>query len=95
MARVWIVDPDPSVASALSAAFRERGHEVGIANTVAQGLEAIERQAPSAVLLCVQDPYEDDWRLFVDEMHARGLASPLLVLGERGALHRHLAETSH
>jgi len=92
VARILIVDRDALVLSALSAAFKERGHEVEIAGTLAAGLEAIEQRPPSAILLSVEDPHDRDWKLFLREMLTRALPMPLVLLGEQDAFHRHLAE---
>ena len=49
--RILIVDDEPAVAEALAEAVKLQGHVPAVARSGAEGLAAIEAQAPEAVFL--------------------------------------------
>jgi len=71
---VLVVDDDPGIREALALIFEFEGWSVSCAANGAEALLAVERDAPSLILLDLQMPYVDgeEFARTVDE---RGITS--------------------
>lgn len=81
MAKILVVDDDPSVRSSLERALRLQGYEVV---TAADGLEGLGRlaESPDLVIFDVMMPKLDGLEA-CRELRARGLETPVLILTAR------------
>ena len=63
MARLLIIDDEPSGAAALAALLRQKGHDVACAQTVGTGLTHLRRDRPDLLLLDLGLPRIDGLEL--------------------------------
>jgi DNA-binding response OmpR family regulator len=83
--RVLLVEDEPEMASALSAALKGYDILVDHVSTLADADEAASRAAYSAILLDRQLP-DGDGLTFIPKLRARGTNMPVIVLTARGDL---------
>jgi two-component system chemotaxis response regulator CheY len=80
MARVLVIDDDPSIRQVVTYVLTDEGHEVAEAADGAAALAAIARQHPDVILLDMKMPGLDGWA-FVERYRARyGRRAPIVVL---------------
>lgn len=82
MARVLLVDDDPSLLDVLSLAFTDAGHDVVTAADGKAGLALVERGALDLVVTDVNLPHMDGFSL-VRELRAKGHTLPVVLLTSR------------
>jgi DNA-binding response OmpR family regulator len=82
MARVLLVDDDPSLLDVLSLAFTDAGHDVVTANDGKAGLALVERGGLDLVVTDVNLPHMDGFSL-VRELRAKGHTLPVVLLTSR------------
>jgi DNA-binding response OmpR family regulator len=82
VARILLVDDDPSLLDVLSLAFAEAGHDVLTAKDGAEGLATLERDAPHVAIVDVNLPRLDGFSL-VRRARERGASLPILMLTSR------------
>lgn len=83
MARILIVDDEPSILATMAPLLRARGYEVATATTGYAALEAVDRQPPHLVILDLGLPDLDG--VEVCRRLREGRNVPILVLSARGA----------
>jgi DNA-binding NtrC family response regulator len=81
VALILIVHGDPVVRSVLGSKFKDRGHEVATATDAEGAMEAVARQLPSVILLGLHGQ-GDQGRAFIQELRAREIMIPVVVLSE-------------
>ena len=84
MGRVLVVDDEPPVRNLVRLTLEMEGFEV---ETAANGLEALDkmdRNEPCVVVLDLSMPGMDGG-MVVDEMHDRGMTTPVIILSAYGA----------
>ncbi|MFO0641145.1 MAG: response regulator transcription factor [Polyangiaceae bacterium] len=82
MARVLLVDDDPSLLDVLSLAFTDAGHDVVTAADGKAGLALVERGGLDLVVTDVNLPHMDGFSL-VRELRAKGHTLPVVLLTSR------------
>ncbi len=82
MARILLIDDDPSLLDVLALAFETAGHTVLTARDGEGGLEAITRDAPAAVVSDVNMPRLDGFSL-CRKLRAAGNQVPFVLLTSR------------
>jgi DNA-binding response OmpR family regulator len=63
MAKLLIIDDEPSAAAALAALLRQKGHDVTCAETAGSGLTRLRKDRPDLVLLDLSLPRVDGLEL--------------------------------
>lgn len=86
MAKLLIVDDDPSLRAALAARFAAKGHEVETACGGAEGLEAA-RRGPDLMLLDLQMPEGDGFSV-LRGLEERGQQTLVIVLTAHGTIEK-------
>lgn len=76
---VLVVDDDPSILRTVAEFLDLEGFPVQTAANGAEALDAVERQAPSIVLLDMRMPVLDGWG-FARTLQERGRTLPMLVM---------------
>jgi two-component system chemotaxis response regulator CheY len=80
MARVLVIDDDPTIRQVVAFALADEGHEVAEAADGQAALAAIARRHPDVILLDMKMPGMDGW-VFVERYRARyGRRAPIVVL---------------
>ena len=80
MARVLVIDDDPSIRQVVAFVLADEGHEVAEAGDGEAALAAIERGHPDVIVLDMKMPGLDGWA-FVERYRARyGRRAPIVVL---------------
>lgn len=79
MARVLVVEDDPTILSLVSEILRDEGHEVASASGGHAGLALLEPVLPHLILLDMRMPGMDGWG-FAAELKARGVSVPVVVM---------------
>jgi two-component system KDP operon response regulator KdpE len=83
MARILIVDDEPSILATMGPLLRSRGYEVATATSGGGALDAVARQLPQLVILDLGLPDLDG--IEVCRQLREGRAMPILVLSARTA----------
>jgi len=76
---ILVVEDDPGVSSLIRWALEEEGHQVVVATTGPEALEAVERQIPALILLDFGLPLLDGGAV-ARELRARGHDLPIVLL---------------
>ena len=76
---ILVVDDDESILSTVVEFLALEGFQVESATNGAEALAALERRAPSLVLLDMRMPVLDGWE-FARVLHAKDEAPPILVM---------------
>jgi CheY-like chemotaxis protein len=79
MAKVLVVDDEPTIRLLLQAILAQEGHEVETAADGVDALQAVERDLPDVVLLDLAMPNMDGWH-FLEELRSRNLRSKVRVI---------------
>lgn len=79
MARLLVVDDEPSIRLLMAAILEQEGYEVEAVAGGVEALAAVERELPDVILLDLLMPEMDGWR-FLEELRARGLRSKVRVI---------------
>ena len=82
VARILIIDDDPSLLDALTLAFEDAGHEVLVARDGVTGAELVSREKPSLVVSDINMPRLDGFAL-CKKIRAEGNAIPVILLSSR------------
>jgi two-component system OmpR family response regulator len=82
--RVLVVDDEPNVVDAVSAALREQGFDVQAADTGAAAVAKVREWRPHALVLDVMLPDVDGFEL-ARRLAQEGVGVPILFLGARDA----------
>jgi DNA-binding response OmpR family regulator len=82
MARILLIDDDPSLLEALGLAFEDAGHEPVTAPDGLRGWRSFEERAPDAIVSDVNMPGLDGFSL-VRRLRERGHATPFILLTSR------------
>src|ERR1051325_7845118 len=77
--RILIVDDDRSIRELLSMHLEERGYEVAVASTGAEGLRLVEETGPSAIILDMRLPDMSGIDL-IPELRKRAVETPVLMI---------------
>ena len=83
--RILVVDDEPAVRDALARALKLDGYDVELAEDGEQGLRAVERSRPDAVVLDVLMPRLDGLAA-CRRLRASGDRTPVLMLTARDAV---------
>jgi DNA-binding response OmpR family regulator len=83
MKRILIVEDNVDLASGLKRNLEHEGHRVTCADAARAALEAAARDTPDLVLLDLGLPDRDGYYV-LEELRARGIQSPVLILSARG-----------
>ena len=79
MERILIVDDDRSIRELLSMHLEERGYEVAVASTGAEGFRLVEETGPSAIILDMRLPDMSGIDL-IPELRKRAGETPILMI---------------
>ena len=79
MERILIVDDDRSIRELLSMHLEERGYEVAVASTGAEGFRLVEEAVPSAIILDMRLPDMSGIDL-IPELRKRAVETPVLMI---------------
>ena len=79
MERILIVDDDRSIRELLSMHLEERGYEVAVASTGAEGFRLVEETGPSAIILDMRLPDMSGIDL-IPELRKRAVETPVLMI---------------
>ena len=82
MARILIIDDDPSLLDALTLAFEDAGHEVLVAPDGVSGAELVLREKPALLVSDINMPRLDGFAL-CKKIRAEGSAIPIILLSSR------------
>jgi CheY-like chemotaxis protein len=85
MAYILVVDDDVGIRDVVSAILEIEGHEVRTAGNGLKALEELSAHVPDLVLLDLQMPEMDGWRL-LDELYVRGLRDQTRIVLMSGAI---------
>jgi two-component system response regulator AtoC len=77
--RILIVDDDRSIRELLSMHLEERGYEVAVASTGAEGFRLVEEAMPSAIILDMRLPDMSGIDL-IPELRKRAVETPVLMI---------------
>lgn len=80
MAKILIVDDDPDIVEAVGMVLGAKGHTVASAHSRAEGMAAVEREAPDLLILDVMMEQQDDGFAMAVELRKRGFSKPILML---------------
>ncbi|MGD6066187.1 response regulator, partial [Xanthomonas citri pv. citri] len=83
--RILLIEDEPDLAAALSAALKRYGMVADLAANLAEGEAAAATQAHDVIVLDRGLPDGDGLSL-IPRLHARGLDTPVIVLTARGDL---------
>ena len=84
MQRILVIDDDPSVTSVLKRGLALEGFAVDVANSGAEGLEAVREQTPDLVILDIMMPGLDGLTV-LQRLRAADVQTPVLLLTARDA----------
>jgi two-component system response regulator AtoC len=79
MERILIVDDDRSIRELLSMHLEERGYQVAVASTGAEGFRLLEETSPSAIILDMRLPDMSGIDL-IPELRKRSVETPVLMI---------------
>ena len=85
MSRILVVDDEPAIGWSLREVLSDQGHEVAVAASAEEALEACERFAAEAILLDVRLPGRDGIAAIPD-LRSRAPAAPVVVMTAFGDL---------
>lgn len=77
--RILVVDDELTIRDVIADALQLEGYPVATAANGIEALEVVAREAPTIVLLDMRMPLMDGWA-FTQELRARGLRVPIIVL---------------
>jgi DNA-binding response OmpR family regulator len=83
MKRILIVEDNVDLASGLKRNLEHEGHRVSVADAAKAALDAAARETPDLVLLDLGLPDRDGYYV-LEQLRARGIHSPVLILSARG-----------
>ncbi len=84
MARILVVDDDPDITFAVSLFLKKEGHEVQIAASRAEGMQALASFKPDLMVLDVMMEQPDDGIAMAQELRRTGQTLPILMLTSVG-----------
>lgn len=76
---ILVIDDDPAILATVADILSDEGYSVRTAGNGAEGLEAVEQQRPTMILLDMRMPVLDGWGV-ARALRERGLAVPLVVM---------------
>jgi CheY-like chemotaxis protein len=79
MARILVVDDEPSIRHLIKAILQDEGHEIETASNGHEALEKVIIAVPDLIVLDLMMPEMDGWR-FLEELHLRGLRKQTRVV---------------
>ncbi len=82
MARILLIDDDPSLLDALTLAFEDAGHEVLVARDGMTGAELVSREKPALLVSDINMPRLDGFAL-CKKIRAEGSSIPVILLTSR------------
>jgi DNA-binding response OmpR family regulator len=82
VARILLIDDDPSLLDALTLAFEDAGHEVLVARDGVNGAELLRREEPAVVVSDINMPRLDGFAL-CKKVRAEGNLLPIILLTSR------------
>jgi DNA-binding response OmpR family regulator len=82
VARILLIDDDPSLLDALTLAFEDAGHEVLVAPDGVSGAELVRREKPALLVSDINMPGLDGFAL-CKKIRAEGSAIPIILLSSR------------
>jgi DNA-binding response OmpR family regulator len=82
VARILLIDDDPSLLDALTLAFEDAGHEVLTARDGVSGAELVSREKPALLVSDINMPRLDGFAL-CKKIRAEGSAIPVILLSSR------------
>ena len=82
MARILLIDDDPSLLDALTLAFEDAGHQVLVARDGVSGAELVSREKPALLVSDINMPRLDGFAL-CKKIRAEGSAIPVILLSSR------------
>jgi DNA-binding response OmpR family regulator len=88
-----VVDDDLDIVQTLGLCLKAEGYRVALARNGLEALELALAERPDAVLLDLMMPVMDGWQ-FAQELRARKLSLPLLILSADHAVERHAGALS-
>jgi DNA-binding response OmpR family regulator len=80
MARILVIDDDPSIRQAIGFTLRDEGHEVEEAPDGRTALDIIGKQQPDLILLDMKMPVMDGWEFARRYREQYDHQTPLLVV---------------
>jgi len=72
MARILVVDDEPSIRMLIRTILQGEGHHVSTATNGREALESVIDSVPDLIVLDLMMPEMDGWH-FLEELHMRGL----------------------
>jgi CheY-like chemotaxis protein len=72
MARILVVDDEPSIRALIKTILQHEGHDITTAANGREALEIVIDSLPELIVLDLMMPEMDGWR-FLEELHLRGL----------------------
>jgi two-component system, OmpR family, response regulator len=79
VARVLVVEDDPTILSLVCELLRDEGYDVASAASGHAGLASLEANRPDLIVLDMRMPGMDGWQ-FATELKARGIEIPVVVM---------------
>lgn len=90
MARILIVEDQPTLLDSLSRGLQEEGYEINAAMTVAEAQQALGQHSFDAIVLDVMLP-DRDGLSFLRELRSQGVQTPMLIVTARDAVEDRVA----
>jgi DNA-binding response OmpR family regulator len=84
MARILVVDDDPDITFAVSLYLKKEQHDVRIAASRSEAMEAVRAFAPDLIILDVMMEQPDDGIAMAQELRRTGCTAPLIMLTSVG-----------
>src|ERR1043166_4718756 len=74
MARILVVDDEPSIRMLIRTILQSEGHSITTASNGREALEMVIENVPDLIVLDLMMPEMDGWHL-LEELHIRGLVA--------------------
>ena len=79
MARILVVDDEPSIRALIRTVLEHEGHTITTAENGRRALESVIESVPDLIVLDLMMPEMDGWH-FLEELHNRGLRGQTRVV---------------
>ncbi len=84
MPKILIVDDDPDVVETTTIVLENDGLTVVSASNVKDGMAAVDREKPDLIILDVMMDEPDDGFVMAQDLRARGIKTPILMVTSVG-----------
>ena len=84
MARILIVDDDPDVVEFTTIILKKEGFAVSSASNIIEGMAKLLKDKPQLIILDVMMDQPDDGFVMAQDIRAKGIRTPILMLTSVG-----------